>query len=348
MLNMFPSGVGDGKGLLVRRLLRFGGATYGGVMLALVFVFSSCSDEQGGSNGNDAGPEVREVTRTVTVAEAPKEGKPTASEPERKVSAPPAEQALAESAAAEEDPPEDVLALQYRLINAGDYDGAYALFAEQSKALVSPEQYGTYFGINAPYSIADYSFPSVAVQGDAATVEAALTVNSASGSESYQRAQELVREGDRWRIVMRDEQASAFVAGAEEVAQYEPEPSPGPSEPEIEPETDLVPTPGEAEEPLGVVPETEEPAFEPLPESTTQYQGTTPSGGEDLYDCQDFDFQEDAQAAYDADQNDPHGLDGPPGESSTGVPGVACEELPSRDGGALGGATEPEQVGQYE
>ena len=316
-------------------------------MLALVFVVSSCSDEQGGSNGEGAGPEVREVTRTVTVAEAPKEGKPTASEPERKVSAPPDEQASAESAVAE-DSPEAVLALQYRLINEGNYDGAYALFAEQSKALVSPEQYGIYFGINAPYSITDYSFPSVAAQGDAATVEAALTVNSASGSESYQRTQELVREGDRWRIVMRDEQASAFVAGAEEVAQYEPEPSPGPSEPEIEPETDLVPTPGEAEEPSGVVPETEEPTFEPLTESTTQYQGTTSSGGEDLYDCRDFDFQEDAQAVYDADQGDPYGLDGFPGESSTGVPGVACEELPSRDGEVSGGATEPEQVGQYE
>ena len=58
MLDMFLSGVGNGKGLLVVRLLRFGGATYGGVVLALMFVVSSCSDEQGGSNGEEAGPEI--------------------------------------------------------------------------------------------------------------------------------------------------------------------------------------------------------------------------------------------------------------------------------------------------
>ena len=68
-------------------------------------------------------------------------------------------------------------------------------------------------------------------QGDTASVEAALTVNSASGQESYQRAQQLVRENEAWRVVMRDEQASAFVSGgvssgAEESAQYDPGPSP--------------------------------------------------------------------------------------------------------------------------
>ena len=338
------------------RLLRFRGVVYGGVLLALMSVASSCSDEQGGTVGEDARPEAREVTRTVTVAETPRGDKLPASEPGREapapVTAPPAEQALAEPVAAGESP-EDVLALQYRLINAGDYDGAYALFAEQSKALVSPEQYGTYFRLNAPYSITDYSFPSVVAQGDAATVEAVLTVNSASGSESYQRAQELVRENGTWRVVMRDEQASAFVAGAEEIAQYEPDPSPGSSEPEVEPETDeesSVPTPEEAEEPLSVVPEIEEPAVEPVPESTTQYQATTPtpSGVADLYDCQDFDFQEEAQAVYEDDTSDPYGLDGPMGDGFTGEEGVACEELPGRGGEVTEETTAPEQDGQYE
>ena len=199
-------------------------------MLALMIVASSCSDEQGGSGGEDASPETREVTRTVTVAEAPREGNPPTSRPEREAPAPSAEQAPVEAAVAEESP-EDVLDLQYRLINAGDYEGAYALFAERSKALVSPDQYRAYFESNAPYSITDYSFPSAVAQGDSATVEAALTVSSASGSESYQRAQELVREGGAWRAVMRDEQASAFVtggasSGAGESAQYDPEPSP--------------------------------------------------------------------------------------------------------------------------
>lgn len=34
---------------------------------------------------------------------------------------------------------------------------------------------------------------------------------------------------------------------------------------------------------------------------------------QDLYDCSDFTYQEDAQAVYDQDTTDPYGLDGPPG-----------------------------------
>lgn len=48
--------------------------------------------------------------------------------------------------------------------------------------------------------------------------------------------------------------------------------------------------------------------------------------------CSDFQFQEDAQAVYDQDTNDPNGLDGPigPNNDTTGTPGLACEGLPSR------------------
>ena len=63
---------------------------------------------------------------------------------------------------------------------------------------------------------------------------------------------------------------------------------------------------------------------------------------EDLYDCPDFEYQEDAQAVYDQDPSDPHGLDGPPVEGFDGDPGVACEELPRRGGGGTtGGGTVP-------
>ena len=50
---------------------------------------------------------------------------------------------------------------------------------------------------------------------------------------------------------------------------------------------------------------------------------------QDLYDCADFQYQEDAQAVYNQDTSDPYGLDGPIGESYAGTQGVACEELPS-------------------
>ena len=46
--------------------------------------------------------------------------------------------------------------------------------------------------------------------------------------------------------------------------------------------------------------------------------------------CSDFTFQEDAQAVYNQDTTDPHGLDGPVGTASSGIPGKACEELPTR------------------
>jgi hypothetical protein len=50
----------------------------------------------------------------------------------------------------------------------------------------------------------------------------------------------------------------------------------------------------------------------------------------DTYNCGHFTYQEDAQAEYDKDPSDPHGLDGPVGSAFSGVQGVACEDLPSR------------------
>jgi hypothetical protein len=51
---------------------------------------------------------------------------------------------------------------------------------------------------------------------------------------------------------------------------------------------------------------------------------------QDLYDCSDFTYQEDAQAVYDQNPSDPYGLDGPPGPAYEGNPGVACEDLPHK------------------
>ncbi len=49
---------------------------------------------------------------------------------------------------------------------------------------------------------------------------------------------------------------------------------------------------------------------------------------QDLYDCSDFDTQEEAQAVYEEDTSDPYGLD----EDDGADDGIACETLPS--GGA--------------
>lgn len=70
---------------------------------------------------------------------------------------------------------------------------------------------------------------------------------------------------------------------------------------------------------------------------------TPTAQAQDLYNCPDFQFQEDAQAVYNQDRSDPYGLDGPPGEASAGAPGIACEELPSR-GGVTPDQTPPGQL----
>jgi hypothetical protein len=51
---------------------------------------------------------------------------------------------------------------------------------------------------------------------------------------------------------------------------------------------------------------------------------------EDLYDCSDFDTQEEAQAVYDQDTSDPYGLDE---DDPSPDDGIACEALPSGSDG---------------
>jgi hypothetical protein len=65
---------------------------------------------------------------------------------------------------------------------------------------------------------------------------------------------------------------------------------------------------------------------------------TTPAEAQaqtDLFRCDDFTYQEEAQEVYDQDTSDPHGLDGPIGEAFDGEQGVACEDLPHRPGGPV-------------
>jgi hypothetical protein len=111
-------------------------------------------------------------------------------------------------------PPEDVLALQYEHINAGDYEAAYDLFAEQSKQLVSLEEYRAWFENAGNYQVTSFSLPTSQVEGDTATLVADLVATSdAFGEEQYQATQEMQLENESWRVVMRDEQVATF-AGA--------------------------------------------------------------------------------------------------------------------------------------
>jgi curved DNA-binding protein CbpA len=106
--------------------------------------------------------------------------------------------------------PENILAQQYRYINEGNYGAAYALFATQSKALITPGQYRVFFEEYAPYSVMSYSFSKVDVRSDAATIGVAFTISSAGERLHLKRTQQLLCEGGSWRVVMRDEQVAAF------------------------------------------------------------------------------------------------------------------------------------------
>ena len=183
----------------------------------------------------------------------------------------------------QEQPPEDVLALQYEYINSGDFDEAYALFAEQSRREVSLTQYRAFFEDNTPYSVTYYSFVPVRLGGDSASVDAEFTVTSASGVERLERTQEFACERGDWRVVMRPEQVAVFTA--------------------------------------------EEDDAEDDADADSTREPDTKTG--DL-NCDDFDYQEDAQAVYEQDTSDPNGLDGPIGEGYMGEQGEACENLPSR------------------
>jgi hypothetical protein len=122
----------------------------------------------------------------------------------------PVETTAAEATTVADQAPEEVLASQYELVNAGVYAAAYALFDSGSQQLVSPEEYGAYFESLAPYEITAYSFSSTRVQGETATVVVDLTVSSAAGVEQYQVSQQMVLEDGSWRAVMREEQVAAF------------------------------------------------------------------------------------------------------------------------------------------
>lgn len=67
---------------------------------------------------------------------------------------------------------------------------------------------------------------------------------------------------------------------------------------------------------------------------------TQMASAQDVYNCDDFTYQEEAQAVYDADTSDPNGLDGD-------NDGIACEALPSQpangdgDGGGADDAALP-------
>ncbi len=162
-----------------------------------------------------------------------------------------------------------------RVHQRGDFEEAYALFAEQSRREVSLAQYSTFFEDNAPYSVTDYSFSPPEIEGDSASLEAEFTVTSASGVERLERTQEFVREGGYWRVVMRPDQVSAFTV-TDGAAEAEPVP-----EPDTEAGAELEPAP-QPKPKTKSRPKTKSPEPPPAPAATGS-SATPPVGG----DCPD-------------------------------------------------------------
>ncbi len=154
-------------------------------------------------------PEATTPETTASEFTQPEDTVPERTEP---VEAPAPEITVVEATTVADQAPEEVLASQYELVNAGAYAAAYALFDAQSQQLVSSEEYGAYFATLAPYEIMSYSFSSAQVQGETATVVIDLTVSSSAGVEQYQVSQKMVLEDGSWRAVMRPEQVASFIA----------------------------------------------------------------------------------------------------------------------------------------
>ena len=192
------------------------------IVLALVLAAGGCAPPAPESKGSEDSQRSEEASKEkaskekAPKAEAPKDGasKPKPRGTESGTGKSNGGEDRGRSAAEEpgNDPvpaspaPDEVLASQYKHINSGDYGAAYDLFDDRSRALISLGEYEVYFAAAAPYEIADYSFPTVDVQRDEASVAADLAVSSSAGDESYEVTQQLVREDGDWRVVMRDEQ----------------------------------------------------------------------------------------------------------------------------------------------
>ena len=185
-------------------------------LLLMLFSLSACSDSTQSQQGQktqqeeqetqqEQGSQQNERTKVIerTVVKTVEVPKKTADERQ-----PPTTQ---KEQASKEPAPEETLALQYKYLNEGNYGAAYSLFTEQSKQLISLEQYRAWFENAGNYQITNFSFPTVQVADNTATVLADLTaISDATGGDQYQRTQEMQLENGSWRVVIRGEQVELF------------------------------------------------------------------------------------------------------------------------------------------
>lgn len=176
-------------------------------LLASALLVGCSEGEQGGQEGPEERTRIVERTVVVKTVEAPRQAAEEQQAP-----------ATQEQQASEPQAPEEILARQYQYINEGNYATAYSLFSEQSQQFVTLEQYIAFFESFDFYQVTSYSFPSVEVQEDEATIDAIFSVSTPTGEEQYQEVQQMELTDNGWRAVMRNDQVQAFVGTDSEPA----------------------------------------------------------------------------------------------------------------------------------
>ena len=95
----------------------------------------------------------------------------------------------------------------------GAYERAYELFAEKSKARVSEQLFldkNQQADRQDPVAYTDYSFPTVKIEGDSATIQVVRSFSYEREEGQERITQETALEDEDWRILMRDEQYKFF------------------------------------------------------------------------------------------------------------------------------------------
>jgi hypothetical protein len=104
--------------------------------------------------------------------------------------------------------PEEIYALKAEYQNMADYERAYELFAQETKDRISEQTYTSVLREDdektGGYSVTQYSFPSVNIEGNRATMQVVESWETQEDEGQERITQEAVLEDAGWRIVMRD------------------------------------------------------------------------------------------------------------------------------------------------
>lgn len=115
--------------------------------------------------------------------------------------------------------PEEILALQWQYNNMLEWEEIYELHAQESKDRVPRETFVSALQQDLEqadaYAIEDYSFPTIEVDGDHATIERVFDWATPDDFGQDKATQEMVLEDEGWRVLMRQEQYEFFLGGEE-------------------------------------------------------------------------------------------------------------------------------------